>query len=79
MSFVWYQDVGEFMMNAFAILATKPPDTQNDVVSYGVNAFPLPATDYGKPPTATRAGYLLQTPNEKRPIHSFQSVHNLIQ
>lgn len=66
-------------MNAFAILATKPPDTQNDLVSDAVNVIPLPAADYEKPPTATRAGYLLLTPNEKRRARSFQSTRNLIQ
>jgi hypothetical protein len=79
MSLVGHQDVGQFMMNAPADLAPKPPDSQNNFVPFAVNIFSLPAANHGKLPATTRAGYLLQIPNKKLRPYSFQSVHNLIQ
>ncbi len=76
---VWYQNVGQFMMDTSAHLAAKPTYSEGDPASYVIDTSPLPAANHGKLPAAARAGYLLQIPNKKPRNFSFQSTHNLIQ
>ncbi len=47
MPLVGYQDIRQFMVNAPAHLAAKPPYSENNFVSFAVNIFSLPAANHG--------------------------------
>jgi hypothetical protein len=53
---VWYQNIGEFMMDTSAHLAAKPTYSEDYSASFVIDTFPLTATNHGKLPAAARAG-----------------------
>ena len=79
MPLVWYQNVGQFMMDTSAHLTAKPTYPENDPASCVIDTLPLTAANHVKLPATARAGYLLQIPDKKHRSCSFQSVHNLIE
>jgi len=63
MTFVWYQNVRQFMMDTPAHLATKSAYPENDSSAFTVDTFPFTAANHGKLPAAARAEYLLRIPD----------------